>query len=91
MRIIQSLTKQDVMSFHRTLLDAMKSSMADEAMPGTEEQICVIRRETRESIEHKTVDSNIDGIGEDRTLIEQNPVGVMVVGHGLLNYSDVFH
>jgi hypothetical protein len=43
MRIIQPLTKQYVMSFHRTLLYAMKSSTTDEAAPGTEEKICIVR------------------------------------------------
>jgi hypothetical protein len=53
-------------------------------MPGTEKQIGVIWRETRESIKRKTINRNIDGIGEDRAFIEQDPVGVMEVGHDLL-------
>jgi hypothetical protein len=73
-----------MVSLHRTLLDMMKSGTADEAMPSTEEQIGIIGRETRESIKHKAINHNIDGIGEDRVFIERDPVGVMEVGHDLL-------
>jgi hypothetical protein len=84
MRIIQSFTKQDMVSFYTTLLDAMKSSMANKATSSTEEQIGVIWQKTRQSIERKAINGNKDGIGEDRAFIERDPVGVMEVGHDLL-------
>jgi hypothetical protein len=84
MRIIQSFTKQDVVSFYRTLLNAMKSSTANKATSSTEEQIGVIWQKTRKSIECKAINHNIDGIRENGAFIERDPVGVMEVRHDLL-------
>jgi hypothetical protein len=91
MRVVQQLTEQDVMSFHRTLLDMMKSGMAHEAMTSAEEKIGVIRRKTRESIEDETVHSNGVRGGEHRTIIESEPVGIMVIRHWRLNYLVPLH
>jgi hypothetical protein len=91
MGIIQSLTKQDVVSFHRTLLNAVKSSTADKAMPSTEEQVCVIQQKMRKGIKHKAIYGDMGRSGKDRTFIKHNPVGVMEVGHGLLSYQNPLH
>jgi hypothetical protein len=73
------------------LLYAMKSSTTDEAAPGTEEKICIVRWEAGENIEGKAIYSNRYGSREDGTFIEHKPVGVMIVRHGLLNYLNPFH
>jgi hypothetical protein len=88
MRVIQSLTEQDVMFLHRTLLDAMESGTTDEAMTSTEEEVSVVRRETRESIKSEAVHGNGDRIGEHRTLIESEPMGIVVIRHWRLNYPE---
>jgi hypothetical protein len=41
----------------------------------------------RKSIEGETVNRHEDGSGETRLTIEFNPVGVVIVRHGILNYS----
>jgi hypothetical protein len=45
MRVIQPFTEQDMMSLHRTLLDAMEGSMTNESMTSTEEEVSIISRE----------------------------------------------
>jgi hypothetical protein len=39
MRVIQPFTEQDIMSLHRTLLDAMEGSMTDEATTSTKKRL----------------------------------------------------
>jgi hypothetical protein len=47
MRIIQSLAEQNVVSLHRALFDAMDGIATREAMTRKEEQIGIIRGQTR--------------------------------------------
>jgi hypothetical protein len=42
----------------------------------------------RECVEGETVHSNRDGRGEHGTLIECEPMSIMVIGNGRLNYSE---
>jgi hypothetical protein len=44
--------------------------------------------QTGESIERKAVYGDIDGGRKQRTLIEADPMDVVVIGHELLNYSN---
>jgi hypothetical protein len=87
MRVIQPFTEQDVMSHHRTLLDAMEGGTTDEATTSTEEEVSVVRRETGESIKGEAVHSNRDGIGEHGALIESKPMGIVVIEHWRPNYK----
>jgi hypothetical protein len=88
MRVVQSFTEQDMMSFHRTLLDTMKSGTTYKATTSAEEKISVVRRKMRECVEGETVYSNGDRIGEHRTLVESIPMGIVVIGHWRLNYLE---
>jgi hypothetical protein len=40
-----------------------------------------------ESVKHETVHGHMDGGVEERLFVETDPVGIMVIRHGLLNYS----
>jgi hypothetical protein len=88
MRIIQPLKKQDVMPLHRALLDTMKGSMTDEATTSTEEEVSVIRRETRKGVKGEAIYSDGNGIGEHGTLVESEPMGIVVIRYQRLNYPE---
>jgi hypothetical protein len=44
--------------------------------------------QTRESVECEAIHGHVDGSGEQRTFIKADPMDVVVIGHGLLNYSN---
>jgi hypothetical protein len=52
------------MSFHRTLLNTMKSSAAYKAMTRAEEKVGIITGKSRESVKGETVNGNGDRGGE---------------------------
>jgi hypothetical protein len=87
MGIIQMLTEQHMKAAFRTGLSMMSSEMANKATAQAEEQIGVVLRQMGESVESKTV----HGGREKRSLVKGNPVGMMVIGHGLLNYPKPLH
>jgi hypothetical protein len=64
-----------------TLLNMMKSHVTYKAMTSTEEEFGIVRREMRKSTKGETVNSYGDRSGEYRTLVESNPMGIMVIGH----------
>jgi hypothetical protein len=88
MRVVQLFTEQDVMSLHRTLLDTMESGTTDKATTSTKEEVSVVRRETGEGVKGEAVHSNRDRIGEHRTLVESEPMGIVVIGHWRLHYPE---
>jgi hypothetical protein len=59
----------------------MESCTTNEAMSHTEEQVGIVWRETRQSVEREAVNRNKDRIGENRAFVERDPVGVMEVRH----------
>jgi hypothetical protein len=65
---------------------AMSGEVTDKAMTSDKEQIHVVVRQTRKGIEHKTVNRHKDGSREAGLFIELYPVGIVIVGHGTLNY-----
>jgi hypothetical protein len=88
MRIIQqTFAKPDTISTLRTSLGAMESMVTDKAMTHHKEQVSIMIRQSGESIESNTIDFNKDRSGETRSMEEFNPVGVVVIGHGILSYS----
>jgi hypothetical protein len=58
MRIVQVLTKQDVVPLHRALFYVMNCIATHKAMTCAEEQIYIIQRKTRQHIESETIDSH---------------------------------
>jgi hypothetical protein len=60
MRIVQSL--QDVITVFGTNLCAMSGKVADKAMTSDEEQIHIVVRQTRKSIECKTINGHKHGV-----------------------------
>jgi hypothetical protein len=59
MRIIQTLTEQDVVPLHRALFYTMESSMAHKTTTHTKEEInSIIQRESRQSITGIAVNGN---------------------------------
>jgi hypothetical protein len=56
--------------------------------PEQEEQVGIVNIQMGESIKRKAVYGDVDGGREQRTLIEADPMDVVVIGHGLLNYSN---
>jgi hypothetical protein len=42
----------------------------------------------RKGVKREAIHRHEDGSGEQRTLIEADPMDVVVIGHGLLNYSN---
>jgi hypothetical protein len=59
----------------------MQSEVANEAMTRTEEEVGIMIRQTRQSVERETIHGHIDGSGEEGLFIKANPVDVMVIGH----------
>jgi hypothetical protein len=85
MRIIQTLTEQHTKTTLRTILSPMSHEVADKTSTPTEEEVSVVIIQTRESIKCEAV--NVDGGRKQRMLIKADPMDVMVIQHGLLNYS----
>jgi hypothetical protein len=63
----------------------MKRMMANKAMTGDKEQISTMLRQLGQSIEGNAIYSHEDWSREMRTFIKLNPVGVVIVRHGILN------
>jgi hypothetical protein len=81
MRIIyQTLTEQDVVTMLGTGFYAMIGLVADKTTTCGEEQVSVVIRQMRKGIEGVTVNCHKDRSRETRSLIEFNPVGVVVRG-----------
>jgi hypothetical protein len=70
-----------MVSFYWTLFYTMESCTTNEATSHTEEQVGIVWQEMRQSVECEAVDCNKDGVGENRSFVERNPVGVMEVRH----------
>jgi hypothetical protein len=87
MRIIQSFTKQDIVATSGKSLHTMSSKMANKAMTSAKEQIHIIIRQMERA---SKVDSHRHRSREERTFIKLHPVGIVVIGHGTLNYSQAF-
>jgi hypothetical protein len=64
----------------------MRSKVANKAVTGAEEQIHIVIRQTEKGIKGEAVDSHRYGSREERALMKLHPVGVVVIGHGTLNY-----
>jgi hypothetical protein len=79
MGIVQLFTEQNVRSLHRTLLDLVKSGMAHEAMTHAEEQVGVVGRQTGQGIKCVAINGDRDRSREDGTLVEGEPVGMMII------------
>jgi hypothetical protein len=62
--------------------------VTDEASTQAEEQVGIVIVQTRKGVEHEAIHGHKDGSGEQRTFIEADPMDVVVIGHGLLNYSN---
>jgi hypothetical protein len=80
------LAKPNTVSTLRTSLGVMKSMMADKAMTCCKEQVSVVIRQSGESIKSNTIDFHNDWSGAMQLMEELNPVRVIVIGHGILNY-----
>jgi hypothetical protein len=79
MRVVQTFTKQDMMPFHWALFYAMDGIVTYEAMTGAEEQICIVRGETRQGIKNKAINGHRYWGREGGTSIEGVPVGVVMI------------
>jgi hypothetical protein len=75
------------MPLYGTLLDTMEGSMTHKKTTCTEEEISIVWRESRQCVKGMAIDSNRYGCRKDGTLMESEPVGVMVISH-LLNYPN---
>jgi hypothetical protein len=64
----------------------MKSMMTNKAMAHRKEQVSIVFKQPGESVESNTIHFHEDWGGEMQSMVEFNPVGVMVIGHGILNY-----
>jgi hypothetical protein len=101
MQINQWLEEPDGWTLDRWLLTLMGTSLTNEAVTGTEQQVSVSFRHMREHVKGVTIYLERDRSREDRILKEDAPVGVMEVGHckgtsicfltsPLLSYSPLF-
>jgi hypothetical protein len=73
-----------MVSFYQALFYTMESCTTYKATSCTEEQVGIIWRKTKQSVECKAVNRNKDGVRENRAFVERDPVGVMEVRHDLL-------
>jgi hypothetical protein len=88
MRIIQAFTEQHPKPTLRTVFSLMSREVTDEASTRAEEQVGIVIIQTRKGIKCEAIHGHEDGSGEQRTFIETDPMDVVVIGHGLLNYSN---
>jgi hypothetical protein len=79
MRIVQPFAKQHTKTALRTIFTMMSLDMTDEVATRTEEEIGIVVMKTGESIKCETVHGHEDGGGEQRLLVEGNPVDAMVI------------
>jgi hypothetical protein len=84
------LSEQDVVTSYWALLYKMNGVATRETTTSTEEQVGIVRGEARQSIKGETINGYGNRSQEGGASLEGIPVGVMVVGHGLLNYSNPF-
>jgi hypothetical protein len=96
MRIVQqSLAEQDVITTLGTHLHMMSGKVANEATTGDEEQVHVVIRQMRKSIECEAIHGYKYRSREAGSFIKLHPVGVVVITvvirHGTLNYFQTFH
>jgi hypothetical protein len=75
----------------KTNLHMMNGKVANKATTSGEEQISVVIRQMREGIKSKAINCHKYRSREMGSLIELHPVGVVVIGHGILNYFQAFH
>jgi hypothetical protein len=62
--------------------------VTNEASTRAEEQVGIVIIQTRKGVEREAIHRHEDRSGEQRTFIEADPMDVVVIGHGLLNYSN---
>jgi hypothetical protein len=86
MRVVQTLTEQGAMSFHRALLYTMNSITTYKTMASVEEQVSIVGRKIGQSIKGEAINGHRNRSREGRTFIEHKPVGVMMDGHIQLSY-----
>jgi hypothetical protein len=79
------------MSFYKTLLNTMESSAAHKTTTHAEGKVSIIQTKLGEGVEGETVNSDRDRSREHGTLIESEPVGMVVIGHWRLNYLGSLH
>jgi hypothetical protein len=63
--------------FHRALLHTMNGMVTYKTTTSAEEQISIVRRKSRHSIEGVTIDGNQNRSGENRAFIESIPMGIV--------------
>jgi hypothetical protein len=92
MRIIQqTLAEQDMITVLRTGFCAMGGKMTDKTTTSDKEEVHIIVRQMRKGIKGITVNGHEDRSREVGIFIEFDPVGVMIIRHGTLNYLHTFH
>jgi hypothetical protein len=92
MRIIQQMfAEQDMITTLRTGFCAMGGKMTNKTMTSDKEEVCIIIRQMRKGVEGITVNGHEDRRREVGTFIEFDPVDVMIIRHGTLNYFYTFH
>jgi hypothetical protein len=80
-----------MMSFYQTLFNMMNSGATHKATTHAEENVSIVWRKPGEGVEGETLDGNGNRSREHRTLIESEPVGMVVIGHWKLNYLGSLH
>jgi hypothetical protein len=88
MRIVQAFTEQHPKPTLRTIFSLMSCKVTDEASTRAEEQVGIMIIQTRKGVKHEAIHRHENRSGEQRTFIEGDPMDVVVIGHGLLNYSN---
>jgi hypothetical protein len=68
-----------VMALYGTLFCMVKSSATDKTMTSTEEEVGIVRREMRKSIEHMAINGHRNRSRKHRTFVEGKPVGMVIV------------
>jgi hypothetical protein len=89
MRIVQAFTEQHPKPTLRTIFSLMSREVTDKASTRAEEQVGIVIVQTRKGVEREAIHGHKDGNGEQRTFIEADPMDVVVIGHGLLNYFNL--
>jgi hypothetical protein len=68
----------------------MSGNVTYKTMASHEEEVSIFMGQSGQSVERITVHWHVDGNRETRALIEADPMNVVVIGHGVLNYSISF-
>jgi hypothetical protein len=66
----------------------MECEVAYETMTRAKEEVGIMLIEMGKGIECKAVHGHVNWGREERMLVKANPVDVIVIRHGLLNYSN---